>query len=386
MRKILIILVALLCVLPCMRFEAAEGDPVVIVIDPGHDATHGGAEGNGLQEDKLNLKIAQYCVEELSTYKNVKIYMTRDSASCPYPGGSSGKDNSRRVEFAQSVGADAYVSLHLNSLDDTSYGGVEIFYPNNSYRPKLSTVGAGLSQAILDELVGLGLKNHGIKIRNANVSKYDDGSVGDYYQVIREAKIRNITGIIVEHAFISCPSDAENFLSTDAKLKALGVADATGIAKYYGLQKESGDTSSGVVSPQEPEVPQEPEEPQESETPQEPVIPQEPEPSESEEPSETEESTEIVTETEEPTETEGMTEINTESEESIETEEMTESMLPTESENATEDVGANAGGISDGVLVCLILMGMGCVACIGLVVYILMRMKTAAQEEIFGEE
>lgn len=217
--------------------ESVRTAPLVVVLDPGHDSTHGGAVANGLSETTLNLKIAQYCYEELSTYNNVKVYMTRNSATCPYPGGNAGKDNSKRVEFAQSVGADVYVSLHLNSLEKTSVNGVEIFYPNKNYKPKLSTIGEGLSQSILDELVGVGLKNRGIMIRNAEVSKYADGSVADYYQVIREAKNRNITGIIVEHAYISSPHDAANFLSTDAQLKALGVADARGIAKYYGLTK-----------------------------------------------------------------------------------------------------------------------------------------------------
>ena len=245
MKKLTVLIMAMLLLLrPAQEMQATEcvsqnarTEPLVVVLDPGHDSTHGGATGNGLSESVLNLKIAQYCYEELSTYNNVEVYMTRDSAKCPYPGGSSGNDNSKRVEYAQNVGADVYVSLHLNSLSDTSYGGVEIFYPNANYRPALSTIGEGLSQAVLDELVGLGIQNRGIKVRQAEKTKYSDGSVADYYQVIREAKNRNITGIIVEHAFISCPSDAQNFLSTDAKLKALGVADATGIAKYYGLKK-----------------------------------------------------------------------------------------------------------------------------------------------------
>ena len=365
MRKILVILIALLLAWPGIEVKAAE-DPIIIVLDPGHDATHGGAEGNGLQEDKLNLKIAQYCLEELNTYKNVKVYMTRDSEKCPYPGGKAGNDNSRRVEFAQSVGADVYIALHLNSLDDASYGGVEIFYPNANYRPELSKIGAGLSQAILDELVGLGIKDRGIQVR-----RNEDST--DYYQVIREAKNRNITGIIVEHAFISCPSDAQNFLSSDEKLKALGVADATGIAKYYDLQKEGGDTSSGVVAPQEPEAPQEPVEPEK---------PQEPEVSESEKPSEKEESTEK----DETSETEDTSEMDTESEVDTETEEVTESETSTQTQDGIEDTGADASGINGAVLACLILMGAGCVACIGLVVYILMKMKDPLVVEILKDE
>lgn len=257
MKKIvLMIMAALMCIsstCPVMAeeglsVETAKSGQVVIVLDPGHDSTHGGAYGNGLSEEVLNLKIAKYCMEELNTYNNVKVYLTRESESCPYPGGNAGNDNLKRVQFAQSVGADAYVSLHLNALDNASYGGVEVFYPNQNYRPELSTIGAELSRAVLNELVGLGLENRGIKIRNAEVSKYADGSVGDYYQIIREAKNRNITGIIVEHAYISCSHDASNFLSTEAKLKALGVADATGIAKYYGLSK-SGENDANEPEP-----------------------------------------------------------------------------------------------------------------------------------------
>ena len=390
MRKILVILIALLLAWPGIEVKAAE-DPIIIVLDPGHDATHGGAEGNGLQEDKLNLKIAQYCLEELNTYKNVKVYMTRDSEKCPYPGGSAGNDNSKRVEYAQNVGADVYIALHLNSLDKASYGGVEVFYPNANYRPALSTTGAGLSQAILDELVGLGIKNNGIMIRNAQTTKYGDGSVADYYQVIREAKIRNITGIIVEHAYLSCPTDAENFLSSDAKLKALGIADATGIAKYYGLEKEGGNTSSGVVAPQEPDVPQEPDDSQEPQEPQPPETSESEESSENEDATEKDESTETQ-DTEEETETEDVTEIedtsetDTEPETTTETEEVPETETSTQLQGGADDTGANAGGINGAVLACLILMGAGCVACIGLVVYILMKMKDPLVVEILKDE
>ena len=34
---------------------------IVLVLDPGHDDAHSGASGNGLHEEDLNLKIAQYC-------------------------------------------------------------------------------------------------------------------------------------------------------------------------------------------------------------------------------------------------------------------------------------------------------------------------------------
>ena len=236
-RIILLMITALLTLSGTEKALADERTaPLVIVLDPGHDTTHSGDGGNGLREEALNLKIAQYCLEELRTYNNVEVHMTRYTESCPYSGKNTAKDNLARVEFAESVQADVYISLHLNSAAAAAKG-VEIFYPNANYRPALSTVGKELSTSILNELTGLGLHKRGVFIRDAETSRYEDGSLGDYYQVIREAKIRNIPAIIVEHAFISNASDAANFLSTEAKLKALGVADATGIAKYYGLRK-----------------------------------------------------------------------------------------------------------------------------------------------------
>ena len=57
-----------------------------VVLDPGHDGTHAGASGFGVQEADLTLKIATYCKEELSTYNGITVYMTRESASCPAGG------------------------------------------------------------------------------------------------------------------------------------------------------------------------------------------------------------------------------------------------------------------------------------------------------------
>lgn len=44
--------------------------------------------------------------------------------------------------------------------------------------------------------------------------------------------------MIVEHCFISSNSECEQFLSSDAKLRAIAQADARGIAAHYGLQKK----------------------------------------------------------------------------------------------------------------------------------------------------
>lgn len=219
---------------------------VVVVLDPGHDGTHGGSSANGFVEAQLNLKIAQYCKAELEEYYGVTVYMTRDSASCPNGGGDNKSCLQRRADIARDMGANLFVSLHNNYSSASSASGAEIWYPNQNYNPWTSQVGGSAASKILEQLTSLGLHNRGTQIRNAKEDKYPDGSAADYYAVIRHCKEYGIPGIIVEHAFMSNSSDAANFLSNDEGLKKLGVADATGIAQYFGLKKEKPEEYSAV--------------------------------------------------------------------------------------------------------------------------------------------
>lgn len=212
---------------------------VVVMLDPGHDNTHAGARANGLEEEDLTLKIAQYCREELQQYPGVTVYMTRnDDGSCPYPGTSSGDCNAKRVEYAKSVGANVYVSIHLNSASSTSANGAEVYYPNNNYNASVGSQGQALASVIQNKLVALGLHNRGIKIKESeNGTTYPDGSLADYYGVIRNSKKQGIPAVIVEHAFLTNSGDVNNYLNSDEKLQKLGIADATAIAEYFGLSK-----------------------------------------------------------------------------------------------------------------------------------------------------
>lgn len=219
---------------------------VVVVLDPGHDGTHSGSSANGFVEAQLNLKIAQYCKAELEEYYGVTVYMTRDSASCPNDGGDNKSCLQRRADIARDMGANLFVSLHNNYSSASSASGAEIWYPNQNYNPWTSQVGGSAASCILEQLASLGLKDRGTQIRNAKEDKYPDGSAADYYAVIRHCKEYGIPGIIVEHAFMSNSSDAANFLSNDEGLKKLGVADATGIAQYFGLKKEKQEEYSAV--------------------------------------------------------------------------------------------------------------------------------------------
>lgn len=226
--------------IPAARgIDATGAGNVVVVLDPGHGGSDGGAQANGLSEKELNFKIASYCKAELEQYSGVTVYMTRTTDTY--------LTLEQRAEYARSVGANVLVSIHINS-GSTTATGAEVYYPNSNYNAVAGATGSGIASKILANLTALGLTNRGTKIRNsANGTQYADGSLADYYGIIRESKERGFAGIIVEHAFVSNASDASNFLNSDAKLQKLGIADATGIAQFYGLKKGSAELSISSV-------------------------------------------------------------------------------------------------------------------------------------------
>ena len=222
---------------------AKAADDFVIVLDPGHDATHVGARGYGLKEEELNMKIALSCKAELEKYDGVKVYLTHPTKDCGLPGSSTRECLYSRPDYAKSVGASLYVSLHNNAGMDTS--GHEVYYPNANYIPEFNVEGAALAQCISDKLSDIGINDRGIHTRDSNGDEddetnwYNDGSRADYYAVIRGSKKNGFIGLIVEHAYISNANDA-SLLGDDNMLALMGQADAQGIAEYYGFAKKSG--------------------------------------------------------------------------------------------------------------------------------------------------
>ena len=219
------------------KARRAKSSNIVVVLDPGHGGSDSGATRGSVYEKNINFKVAQYCKAELEQYCGVTVYMTRT--------GDTNPSLQERAQIAANYGANILVSIHQNSGSSSAYGA-EVYYPNRNYKPAIGDSGKAVADSIQKELVSLGLSNRGTKIRNtANGSTYADGSYSDYYGIIRNSKNLGIPAIIVEHAFLSNASDYNNFLSSDSKLQKLGVADATGIAKAFGLSKGRWETIGG---------------------------------------------------------------------------------------------------------------------------------------------
>ncbi|MCR5543649.1 MAG: N-acetylmuramoyl-L-alanine amidase [Eubacterium sp.] len=232
---------------------------IIIVLDPGHGGVDSGAVktwGNKTYVERdINQKIANACKAELEKNSGVTVYMTRTSTTEALHG-TIGDDLLWRCKFANQKNADIFVSLHCNSGgNNTTVHGSEVYVPNVNYNKDNYTVGQVVGKTILARLTALGLTNRGVLIRNSeNNTKYPDKTLSDYYAIIRGCKLYGIPAMIVEHAFVTNKSDATKYFGSDAKIAALGVADAKGIMdsietirKYRNSNEPAGDESGFVV-------------------------------------------------------------------------------------------------------------------------------------------
>lgn len=205
---------------------------IIITLDPGHGGRDGGAVGkhNGTAYTEADLCwiIANYCKEYLeSNYSYVKVYLTRDQGENP--------SLRARVNYAVSVQSDFLLSIHLNSTGTGRARGATMLVPKGSYNATQGNRSKAAAASILEELNGLGIYNRGLSYKTTNNVKYPNGTAADIYYLIRYGVNANLPTVIAEHCFLDSYSDWSNFLSSEAKLKALGEADARGLAKALGL-------------------------------------------------------------------------------------------------------------------------------------------------------
>lgn len=222
---------------------AAEEEDVVIVLDPGHGGTDSGAEEEYddvlVYESEINLAIAEACRDYLlEHYGNVQVYMTRET--------DKKVTLDERVELAEAVDADYMLSIHINYDKGYARGALAIV-PRGRYNPEQGEASLRTAEAILAHMEALGMENRGTTYQLGD-DRYPDGTYVDAFAVIRGCVRRNIPCIIMEHGFLDNEKDYRQFLSTPEQLRALGEADALGLAETLGLTpKETGMPFSDIA-------------------------------------------------------------------------------------------------------------------------------------------
>lgn len=117
MKKLLTTFI-LIFILSVMPVKSANK---IIILDPGHGGYEPGAVYKGLEEEDVNLDIA-YRTKTLLENAGYTVYMTRIDDTY--------KSNNDRYTFANSMGGQLLVSIHLNgSTDHTIDGTMGLYGP-----------------------------------------------------------------------------------------------------------------------------------------------------------------------------------------------------------------------------------------------------------------
>ncbi|MED3930018.1 N-acetylmuramoyl-L-alanine amidase [Priestia megaterium] len=199
-----------------------------IYLDAGHGGADAGAVGaNGLYEKNLVLKIQQYLISYLnSTYSDFTIKTTRTTDVF--------LSLSQRASQANSWGADAFMSIHVNAGGGTGYEDYVYRSASNASKTFQSIVHGQVQPTLLS----YNHPNRGRKSAN--------------YAVLR---LTNMPAVLTEIAFIDNRTDAA-LLQNEAFLKSMGESYAKGIAIYLNLPRRAvpnpNPTPTPNPSPSEP--------------------------------------------------------------------------------------------------------------------------------------
>lgn len=199
--------------------KAEAKTPVVVCIDPGHGGSNEGAPYNGLKEKDLTLQIANAMYQELSLYEDVIVVMTRTA--------DVDLTLEQRAQIAADVGADFLYSIHLNASPSHNLFGSEVWISayGDYYARGMSFGNIALQQLASD----VGVYSRGVK------TKMNARGTGDYYGIINNARLKGVAAAIIEHCHMDEAHDKGFYMEEEA-LQKLGKADATAVAKFYGLK------------------------------------------------------------------------------------------------------------------------------------------------------
>lgn len=172
----------------------------VIVIDPGHGGRDTGATGmKGSYEKNLTLKTAQLLYDKLKT-AGANVVMTRNTDS--YLSLSS------RVGMSHTHAADAFVSIHFDSILDSSVRGMTSYYYHNYQQSLATTVGKEVASFTK-------LKDRGVRY-------------GDYH-VLRENKRASV---LLELGYLSNSAE-ETLVNSESYQANAATGIYQGLAKYF---------------------------------------------------------------------------------------------------------------------------------------------------------
>ena len=191
--------------------EGGQSLTLKITLDAGHGGTDSGANGNGIQEKDITLKIIQAIDTKLKDYKDVETLLTR-----PKDVFVSLND---RTNMSNKWGADVFLSCHINAATDTNARGWQSHIYNGPVDAKTVAYQNVIHENVIQALFSFNIT--------------DRGKERDNFAVLRQT---NCVAILTENLFITNAIDAA-LLKRDDFIDAIASGHVVGLEKFLGLQK-----------------------------------------------------------------------------------------------------------------------------------------------------
>jgi N-acetylmuramoyl-L-alanine amidase len=219
-----------------------------IVIDAGHGGKDPGAIGpSGLKEKDVTLAMSLKIAERLRETLGCEVILTRDrDIYLPLE---------ERTAIANKVGADLFISVHVNAAPNRQAYGIETYYLNFSKNDKAAAVAArengttlkevGDLELILFDLMANAKINESSRLA-AEIQRSLVGRLGKQFDEIRDLGVRQgpfyvllgatMPSVLVEAAFISHPRE-ERRLATSSYHEHTADAIAEAVKSYARAHK-----------------------------------------------------------------------------------------------------------------------------------------------------
>jgi N-acetylmuramoyl-L-alanine amidase len=214
-----------------------KGDEMVIVIDPGHN--FGGDDGayakhNGVTyaERDLNMQVSLKLKKNLEE-NGYKVIMTRNEEDRDVAEVRASLQS--RVDIANEVGADLFISLHHDSFSSSLARGMTIFY--GTYRPNIETDGMYETEGGVERdrtpskaaAASIDFANSLINALTSNLGFNNRGSK-DYWLYV--TKYTTMPSVLLECGFITNPEEAKIVADENHQIR-LAEEITKGINKHF---------------------------------------------------------------------------------------------------------------------------------------------------------
>jgi N-acetylmuramoyl-L-alanine amidase len=190
-----------------------NGGPVLsvanttVVLDAGHGGSDPGAQRGDIQEKELTLGIT-FKLKKYLESKGIRVVMTRSDDSFV-----SLED---RVKITNSTSADAFVSVHINSLEsNNAITGIETYFQNDRSRSLANLIHASL------------VKELAVPDRNVRKARF---------YVINHTPL---PAVLAEVGFISNKDERDKLISSDYQHQ-IAQALANGVILYLSNRSATG--------------------------------------------------------------------------------------------------------------------------------------------------